>query len=155
MIKINLVAVGKVKEKYFSEGIDEYAKRLSRFCDFNIIEVKEEAFTSPSEAEINLIKKREAERILPKLRGKVFCLAIEGKIISSENLSEIIGKSSANFPELTFVIGGSYGLDGSVKEKGELISLGKATFPHTLFRLIMTEQLYRAFTILSGTAYHK
>ncbi len=155
MLKVNLIAVGKVKEKYFSDGISEYAKRLSRFCDFNLIEVKEENYTAPSDAEIKLIKKKEAERILPKLKGKVVCLAIEGKITSSEDLAKLIDTSSNKFSEITFVIGGSYGLDDTVKDKSELISLGRATFPHTLFRLMFTEQLYRAFTIISGTAYHK
>ncbi len=155
MIKINVVAVGKVKENYFSLGIEEYSKRLGRFCEFKIEEVKEENYTSPTKSEIEEIKRKEAERILPKLKGKVFCMAIEGKILSSENLAEIIEKTTLNFSEMTFVIGGSYGLDDSVKSKGELISLGKATFPHTLFRLLLTEQVYRAFTIISGTSYHK
>lgn len=156
MIRINLVAVGKVKEKYFLDGISEYAKRLSRYCEFNIIEVKEENFEKVDLATIDIILNKEAERILPNLKGKVYCMAIEGKKFNSQSFSEEISKASLNNQTLTFVIGGSYGIAESVKQKADkLISFSDMTFPHTMFRLMLTEQIYRAFSILNGSAYHK
>lgn len=146
MLKINLVAVGKVKEKYFSLGIEEYAKRLGRFCEFTITEVAEE-----------LTVEREGKNILPKLRGAVFAFAIEGKKYSSEQFAAKIQKlKDRGVGEITFIIGGSCGLSGEVKLKAdELISFSDMTFPHTLFRLMCVEQIYRAMTINSGVTYHK
>ena len=157
MIKINLVAVGKVKEKYFLGGIEEYAKRLSRFCEFKIIELAEENYNKVDDALIESIKKKESEKILQNLKGYVFALAIEGKKYSSQSFSEEIKKLiDLGKGEITFVIGGSYGLDDSVKAKADkLISFSDMTFPHTLFRLMFTEQLYRAFSIINGSSYHK
>ena len=157
MIKINLVAVGKVKEKYFLGGIEEYAKRLSRFCEFKIIELPEENYNKVDDALIESIKKKESEKILQNLKGYVFALAIEGKKYSSQSFSEEIKKLiDLGKGEITFVIGGSYGLDDSVKAKADkLISFSDMTFPHTLFRLMFTEQLYRAFSIINGSSYHK
>ena len=102
-----------------------------------------------------IIKKREAERILPYLKGKVVAMAVEGKKFSSEKFSKFLTDIPDNFSEVTFVIGGSYGLDNSVKTRAELISFSDMTFPHTLFRLMLTEQIYRAFMIKSGSTYHK
>ena len=157
MIKVNIVAVGKVKEKYFLDGINEYAKRLSKYCEFSIIELAEENYTKVDDALIDTIKEREAERILPKLKGYIFAMAIEGKKFSSEKLASTI-KTLADSGNgvITFVIGGSYGLANAVKQKANaLISFSDMTFPHTLFRLMLTEQLYRAFSINAGSAYHK
>lgn len=156
MIKINLIAVGKVKEKYFLEGINEYAKRLSRFCDFSITEVKEENYEKATESLISVIKKREAERILPLLKGYVIVTAIEGKSFSSKEFAETIKSVGDKVGVVTLVIGGSYGLDDSVKQKADLkMSFSDMTFPHTMFRLMLTEQLYRAFSILNNSSYHK
>ena len=156
MLKINLVCVGKVKEKYFAEGISEYAKRLSRFCDFKITEVSEENLKTPAAGDIDRIVNKEGENILPKLSGKVYVLSIEGEKLSSEKFSELIKRGKqAGTGVITFVIGGSYGLSEKVKKSGREISFSDMTFPHTLFRLIFTEQLYRAFCIAEGTAYHK
>ncbi len=155
MIKVNVVAVGKVKEKYFSEGIEEYSKRLSRFCDFKIIEVKEENY-SKTEGLIEVIKEKEAQNIKPYLKGYVISLAIEGKKLSSEDFSEKIQTASDKVGVITFVIGGSYGLSEEIKKaSNELMSFSDMTFPHTLFRLLLTEQIYRAFTIKEGISYHK
>ena len=157
MIKVNLVAVGKVKEKYFADGIKEYEKRLSRYCEFKIIEVAEENYSKCDDGTIALIKEKEAERIIPHLKGYVFAMAIEGKKISSEKLASSI-KTLADRGNgvITFVIGGSYGLADMIKNKAdELLSFSDMTFPHTLFRLMLTEQLYRAFSINGGSAYHK
>ncbi len=157
MIKVNLVAVGKVKERYFADGIKEYEKRLSRYCEFKIIEVAEENYSKCDEGTIVLIKEKEAERIMPHLKGYVFAMAIEGKKISSEKLaSSIKTLADRGSGVITFVIGGSYGLADVIKNKAdELLSFSDMTFPHTLFRLMLTEQLYRAFSINGGSAYHK
>lgn len=157
MLKVNLIAVGKVKEKYFADGISEYVKRLSRFCEFNLIEVQEENYSKVDDAIISIIKQKEGERILPHLKGSIYSMAIEGKKYTSESFSSLIkGLSDRGVSAITFVIGGSYGLSDEVKKKSNgLISFSDMTFPHTLFRLLCTEQLYRAFSIISGSNYHK
>ncbi len=157
MVKINLVAVGKVKEKYFADGIAEYSKRLSRFCEFKITEIAEENFNKVDDAVAEIIKEKEAERILPHLKGHVFSMAIEGKKMSSEAFADKINHliSDGN-GVITFVIGGSYGLSDKIKKaSNEKFSFSEMTFPHTLFRLMLTEQIYRAFSINCGSAYHK
>ena len=156
MIKINVVAVGKVKEKYFADGIAEFSKRLSAFCDFKIIEVEEENFkktdASLSQKTVNL----EGERILPKLSGKIVVLSPEGEKKNSEGFAKLINSAVKTGTPLTFVIGGSYGLSEQVKKRADkMISFSDMTFPHTLFRLMLTEQIYRAFTIINGKSYHK
>ncbi len=157
MVKINLVVVGKVKEKYFVDGISEYSKRIKRFADFNIVEVAEENFTKVDEAIIKTIKDREAERIKPHLKGHVVALAIEGKKYSSENFAKMLGSLiNGGQGVITFVIGGSYGLADQIKgQANSLMSFSDMTFPHTLFRLMLTEQIYRSFSIINGSAYHK
>lgn len=156
MIKINIVAVGKVKEKYFLDGINEYKKRLSRFCDFNIIEIEEENFKNPTPSEIEIIKEKEAQKILANLKGKTVVMAIEGKKFSSEKLAQTIKEYQNYSSAITFIIGGSYGLSDKVKNVADIkLSFSDMTFPHTLFRLMLTEQIYRAFTILEGITYHK
>ena len=156
MIKVNLVCVGKVKEKYFAEGIAEYSKRLSRFCEFNIVELAEENINKPSSQEKLILISKEGEKILANLKGYVVVCAIEGKKFSSEKLASTIKETALKGGVITFVIGGSYGVSDKVKEKADmLLSASDMTFPHTMFRLMMTEQIYRAFTIIEGTAYHK
>ena len=151
MVKINIVAVGKVKEAYFRDAIAEYSKRLNKFCQINMIEVKEENLLDSKKS-----LQEEAKSIIPKLKGKSIALAIEGKQIDSVELSKTISKAISCGEELTFVIGSSCGLDDSVKNSvTEKISFSKMTFPHTLARVILFEQVYRAFTILSGSTYHK
>ena len=157
MIKINVVAVGKVKEKYFSDGINEYKKRLGKFCEFTITEIAEENYNKIDEALIKQIKEKEGEKILPYLKGSVFAMAIEGKKYSSEKFANKI-KATVDGGQgvITFVIGGSYGLSDKIKKKAnELISFSDMTFPHTMFRLMLVEQVYRAFSIIGGSAYHK
>ena len=154
MLRINLVCVGRVKEKYFADGIAEYIKRLSRFCEFSVVEVAEENF---KDASVSATVEKEGKNILSKLRGAVYALAIEGKKYSSAAFSEEIKRLAVNGEsEITFVIGGSYGLSDEVKKRADgLISFSDMTFPHTLFRLMLTEQIYRAFCIAQGTPYHK
>lgn len=157
MIKINVVAVGKIKEDYFTKAIAEYQKRLSRFCEFNIIEVPEENYAKFEEGLVAKIKKKEAENIAPNLKGYLFATAIEGKKYDSVAFAKKLKNISDNGQGvITFVIGGSYGLDDSVKTRADsLISFSDMTFPHTFFRVMLTEQLYRAFCINSGVSYHK
>lgn len=157
MLKVNLVVVGKVKEKYFADGINEYTKRLSRFCDFKLIEVQEENYSKVDDAIITVIKQKESERILPYLKGNVYSMAIEGKKYASESFANLIkGLSDKGVNAITFVIGGSYGISDEIKKKSTgLISFSDMTFPHTLFRLMCTEQIYRAFSIIAGSNYHK
>ena len=157
MVKVKIVAVGKVKEKYFLDGINEYAKRLKRFCQFSIVEVAEENYDKAQGKMLDVIKEKEAERILPNLKGFVFAMAIEGEKFSSENFAKKIKNlTDDGVGEFTFVIGGSYGLSDKVKKRADkLISFSDMTFPHTLFRLMLCEQIYRAYTINEGTAYHK
>lgn len=157
MIKVNLLVVGKVKEKYFADGINEYAKRLSRYCDFNIIEVQEENFTKVDDSIASVIKEREADRLLPHIKGHVIALAIEGKKYSSTSFAKTISSLvDGGQGVITFIIGGSYGIADRVKQKANsLMSFSDMTFPHTLFRLMLTEQIYRAFSIINGSAYHK
>ena len=157
MLKINLVAVGKVKEKYFVDGIAEYVKRLSKFCTFNLIEVVEENYTKVDEAISQIIMEKEAQRILKHLKGYVVAFAIEGKKYSSQSFANLFDNlSTQGNSEITFVIGGSYGLSKEIKNKAnQLMSFSDMTFPHTLFRLMTVEQIYRAFCINNGVAYHK
>ncbi len=157
MVKINIVAVGKVKERYFQEGINEYLKRLTRYAKVNVIEIKEKNITTePNASEMAEILKREGEDIKKELKGHVVAMAIEGKKYSSEALSNFIERTKNLRGEITFVIGGSYGLDESVKKLADdRISVSDMTFPHTLLRLMLVEQIYRAFTILEDGKYHK
>ena len=152
-MKVNIVCVGKIKEKFFTDAIEEYKKRLSRFCDFKIIEVDE------ASNEKNLEKKSQIEGklLLSKCKGVIFSLDGNGKLISSEGLADLV-KQEADFSvsEISFVIGGSNGLSKEVLDASKMvISFGKITFPHQLFRVVLAEQIYRAFTILSGLPYHK
>ena len=157
MIKINLVAVGKVKEKYFADGINEYKKRLSKFCEFNIVEIAEENFNKVDDALVKQIKEKEGEKILSALKGYVIAMAIEGKKTTSQKLAaHIKDLTNRGNGVITFVIGGSYGLSDAVKQRAdELTSFSDMTFPHTLFRLMLSEQIYRAFSIINGSSYHK
>ncbi len=156
MIKVTLVCVGKVKEKYFKEGIEEYSKRLSKYCDFKIVELAEENYSKVDEGLVYTIKQKEGEKISSHLGGYVFCTAIEGIKYSSPQLAGRIKALIDKGREITFVIGGSYGVSDEVKKKcNELISFSDMTFPHTMFRLICAEQLYRAFSIIGGSSYHK
>ena len=157
MVKVNLVVVGKVKEKYFLDGINEYAKRMNKFADFSLIEVNEENFTKVDNSLIQTIKEREADRILPHLKGYVFAMAIEGvKTDSQKFAGQIKSLIDSGNGVISFVIGGSYGLSDRVKSRADkLLSFSDMTFPHTLFRLMLSEQIYRAFSIIAGSGYHK
>ena len=159
-MNIKLVVVGKLKEKYFKQGIAEYAKRLSRFCKFEIVEVPDEkAPESLSDAQMAQVMAKEGERILSKIKDReyVYALAILGKERTSEVFAaEIKQLTTYGHSDITFVIGGSLGLDSAVlKRANTQISFGKFTLPHQLMRLVLTEQIYRAFMINEGSPYHK
>lgn len=156
MFKVKIIAVGKIKESYFAEAVAEYVKRAGRYAEVKITEVKEENFCAePSDKEKDIILDKEGDAILKEVKGRVFTLAIEGKKISSEGLKDLIKKSKDAGEEVTFIIGGSYGLADKVKRAATLISFSDMTFPHTLFRVMLTEQIYRAFNIMEGGKYHK
>lgn len=156
MIKINLVCMGDIKEKYLKDAIDEYSKRISRFASLKIIELKEHIAQSNSETDIINALKKDAEEMEKHLRGYIFCLDINSKMFSSEEFSSKINKLSLTNSELTFIIGASNGIHETIKSKAnEKISFSPMTFPHQLMRVIFLEQLYRAFTILNNISYHK
>ncbi len=152
MIKIRLICVGKLKEKFWVEAQNEYIKRLQKFCKFEIIELPEKNHTST----ISETLQREGELILEKVEGKSVLFDIDAKLFSSQNLADLIEKSSQSSSIISFVIGGSYGVSEKVKHQmNEKVSFGKITLPHNLARIVAIEQIYRAFNILSGTNYHK
>ena len=152
MINIKLVCVGNLKERFWTEASKEYEKRLNRFCKLSIVEVAEEN----KYQDINKIVSLEGEEILDKLSGKPILLDINGKELSSEELSSYLNKLAQENSTITFVIGGSYGCSNAVKEKiKDKLSFGKITLPHNLARIVLLEQIYRAFMISSGNKYHK
>ncbi len=161
MLRVNIICIGKIKEKYFTDAVSEYSKRLGAFCKFSIIELPEEKIRSntPNRARIDEVLLSEGRRILQKVGGSdyVFAMCIEGRQLSSEELSETLqnisvsGKSTADF-----IIGGSYGLSGEVKNRADFrLSMSKMTFPHQMARMILSEQIYRAFEISTNGKYHK
>lgn len=156
MIKINLVCVGDIKEKYLRDAISEYSKRISRFADLKITEIKEHIAQSNSDADIARALLKDAEDIKKNLKGYLICLDIKGKTFSSEDFSKKIEKISLVNSEITFIIGASNGIHETLKDIcKEKISFSPMTFPHQLMRVIFLEQLYRAFTISNNIAYHK
>jgi 23S rRNA (pseudouridine1915-N3)-methyltransferase len=159
-VKISVICVGKLKEKYLKDGIDEYAKRLSRFCDLSIVEVNDEkAPESLSAAQEVQLKRKEGDRIAAKIKegSIVIALDIKGEKMSSEEFAD---KMQAFFisggSNITFLIGGSLGLSEELLKTAHLrLSFSDMTFPHQLARLVLVEQLYRAFKIINGETYHK
>lgn len=159
-MKISLICVGKIKEKYLSMGIDEYKKRLGRYCSLEIIELPDEKTPDNAPAAVEeSIKKTEGARILKALKEDSYCIVldIQGNMLSSVELAEymeklfVTGKS-----HISFVIGGSLGLSDEVLNRADYrLSFSKMTFPHQLMRLIFLEQVYRAFRIINKEPYHK
>ncbi len=159
-MNISIVTVGKLKEKYLKQGIEEYTKRLSAYAKIDIIEIPDEkAPETLSEQEMLQVKGKEGERILAKIAddAHVIALAIEGKMKSSEELADTLDKlATYGKSKIVFVIGGSLGLSKDVmKRANDTLSFSKMTFPHQLMRLILVEQVYRAFRINRGEPYHK
>ena len=154
MIAINIVCVGNLKEKFWRDAIEEYAKRISPFAKLNIFEVKESDYGS-SQKQIEMAKKEEAERLSKYIKGHVIALEIDGKEFDSESFAKHINQIASRDSTITFLIGGSYGLDKDFSNQFEHLSFSHFTYPHQLMRVILVEQIYRAFTILSGKTYHK
>lgn len=159
-VNISIVTVGKLKEKYLKQGIEEYLKRLGSYAKVEVIEVPDEkAPEELSETEMIQVKQKEGERILAKigLDTYVIALAINGKLKSSEELADTLDKlATYGKSKIAFVIGGSLGLsDDVLKRADEQLSFSKMTFPHQLMRLILVEQIYRAYRINRGEPYHK
>lgn len=152
MLKVKLVCVGNIKDEYFKQAFDEYSKRLGRYCALSVVELKE----CTQYENIEQIKQNEEKEILKNLSGFVVLMDILGKNFSSEDFALKISEISNINSEITFVIGGSYGVTEAIKQKANLrLSFSKMTFPHMLFRVMLIEQIYRAFTILNNTKYHK
>ncbi|WP_409367438.1 23S rRNA (pseudouridine(1915)-N(3))-methyltransferase RlmH [Lysinibacillus sp. 38-6] len=159
-MNITIVSVGKLKEKYLKMGIDEYVKRLGGYAKMELIEVPDEkAPEQLSEAEMEIVKKKEGERILAKLSPDtyVIALAINGKMKTSEEMAaDIESLMTYGKSKIAFVIGGSLGLhDDVLKRADEKQSFGKMTLPHQLMKLVLIEQIYRSFRIMKGEPYHK
>lgn len=160
MQSVNIICIGKLKEKYLADAIKEYSTRLTPFCRFQIIELEEYRLPDkPSDAQIKNCLEEEGKKILSKISKNSFVIpmCIEGKLLSSEELSGVIrdagvmGKSTVDF-----VIGGSFGLSDEVKKRGDCrLSMGRMTFPHQLARVMLSEQIYRSFQIMTGGKYHK
>lgn len=159
-LKITLITVGKIKEKYFTMAIDEYAKRLSRYCKLEIVELADEKTPDNASEAINQqIKEKEGERILAAIPdgAYVIALAIEGKMLDSVELSEKISRLGVDgYSNIVFIIGGSLGLHQKVLKRGDfLLSFSRMTFPHQLMRVVLLEQIYRGFRIANHEPYHK
>lgn len=158
-MKITVITVGKIKEKFFTDAISEYKKRLSRFSDTEIIEIKDEKIPeNASQKESNLVLEKEGDAILAKLPKNSFKIAmcIEGTQLSSTEFSEKLDRIKLDNSEIVFIIGGSLGLSEKVKSASDMrISFGKITLPHQLMRVVLLEQIYRAFKISANEAYHK
>ena len=159
-MKITIVTVGKIKEKYLKDAIAEYGKRLSRYCKLVIVETADEKTPDgASELMEQQIRRKEGERIEKYLRedAYVIALAIDGKMLSSEEFSEKIGSLGVSgVSHIIFIIGGSIGLDEQILRRADYrLSFSKMTFPHQLMRVILLEQIYRAYRILNHEPYHK
>ena len=158
-MNIKIICLGKIKESYLVQGINEYSKRISKYANLEIIELQDEPLPpSPSDKEILFIKQKEAEKISKYIKTSdyVCTLDLTGKQLSSEELAEKIQNITINgFSTIDFIIGGTVGLDKSlVNSSNLLISFSKLTFPHQLIRLFLTEQIFRSFKIINNEKYH-
>lgn len=160
MLKIDLIVLGKIKEKYLNEAIDEYKKRISRFASLNIVELKDRDKPDKlSDAELDKIIDEESEEILTKIDEESFVitLEIEGKLLTSEEFAEEIKNVSVRgYSKITLIIGGSNGFNKKVSSKADLkLSFGRMTMNHKLMRVVLLEQIFRCFKIMNNEAYHK
>lgn len=158
MLTVNLICIGKLKEKYLRDAQAEYIKRLVSFCRLNLIELPESKLSNnPSPADISKCIEIEGQSILQKAKGYLIPMCIEGKAMSSEDLAKRIEAISLNgTSEISFIIGGSYGLSDTIKKAGDFkLSMSPMTFPHQLARVMLLEQIYRGFQINSNGKYHK
>lgn len=158
MLNINIVCVGKVKEKYLKDALLEYSKRLSKYCKLNIIEIADEPIPSNlSDKLADNIKNIEGSKILNTIKNSyIISLDLNGKEYSSEQFAEKLDKITLNNSSITFVIGGSLGLSTEIiHNSNELICFSKMTFPHQLIRVFLLEQIFRAFKINNNETYHR
>lgn len=160
MLKVKILCVGKLKEKYLQLGVNEYSKRLSRYCKLEIIELVEDLIgDNPSDAQIEQVKEHESQHLLEKIKEREYVIVLDvwGEQKSSPELATYIDKvAQLGMSSLVFVIGGSYGISDALRKKAQLnLSLSKATFTHQMTRLILIEQIYRSFKILNHETYHK
>ena len=159
MLNINIICIGKIKENYLKDAISEYSKRLSKFCNLNIIELQDEKLPSKlNDSIINEIKNKECTKIIQNIKkdSYVICLDLKGKQFSSEEFSEKIDNIALNFnSSITFIIGGTLGLNEEILSlSSEKICISKMTFPHQLIRVFLLEQFFRAFKISNNVSYH-
>ncbi len=152
-MKINIVAIGKIKEKYFSDAIAEYVKRCSRYADVKVIELPDAPPSKSAEEQ----KYIESNLLLSKAKGYVIAMDMRGKQLTSEGFADLIKTKCADgVSEFSFLIGGSHGHTDELRAKADMIlSFSQGTFPHQLFRVMLCEQVYRALSINAGTPYHK
>lgn len=159
MLSINIVCIGKIKEKFFKDAINEYSKRLSKYCKLNILELPDEKIPEKTNLNIeNDIKSKECNNIINHIKkdSYIICLDLKGKELTSEELSKNIENISMQSSQITFIIGGSLGLnDNLLNLANQNICFSKMTFPHQLIRIFLLEQLFRAFKISNGETYHK
>lgn len=157
-MNIKLVVIGKLKEKYLRDGCDEYIKRLSKFCNLKIVELDEHKLPDkPSQKDIDNALINESKNILKHCEGYIISMCIEGNQVSSEDLAKKFETLTLNgYGTITFIIGSSFGLDSSIKSKSDFkLSMSKMTFTHQIARMLLLEQIYRAFQINTNGKYHK
>ena len=160
MLAVRLICVGKMKERFFIDAFSEYSKRLQSYCRLELVELNEQRLSdNPSEGEISTALKKEAAEILKNIPADAYTVAmcVEGKQMPSEGMGKIISeRESSGKPKLCFIIGGSFGLDASIKQRADQkLSMSEMTFPHHLARVMLAEQIYRGFKINEGSRYHK
>lgn len=158
-MNISIICVGKLKEKYLKDAIDEYSKRLSKFASVEISEIPDQKIPEKSNDKIDAqILEKEGAQILSKIKPDSFVIAmcIEGNLVSSEDIAKKLNDITMTKSHITFIIGGSLGLSNEVKKRADFkMSFGKITLPHQLMRVVLTEQIYRAFKINANESYHK
>ena len=160
MLAVKFICVGRMREKFYIEAFSEYTKRLQSLCKFEIVEPNEQRLSeNPSDKEVKAALDREAQDIMKAIPSDAYVVAmcVEGKQMPSEGMGELIAaRENSGKPKLCFVIGGSFGLADSVKQRADMkLSMSKMTFPHHLARVMLVEQLYRGFKINEGSRYHK
>ena len=160
MLAVKFICVGRMREKFYIEAFSEYTKRLQSLCKFEIVEPAEQRLSeNPSDKEIKAALDKEAQDIIKAIPGDAYVVAmcVEGKQMPSEGMGELIAaRENSGKPRLCFVIGGSFGLADSIKQRADLkLSMSKMTFPHHLARIMVLEQIYRAEAIQAGSKYHK
>lgn len=160
MLSVKLICVGKMRERFYIDAFAEYAKRLQAYCKFECVELAEQRLSdAPSQKEISAALDREATEIIKTIPNDAYTVAmcVEGKQMKSEGLASLVAaRECSGKPRLCFIVGGSFGLDERVKARADMrLSMSEMTFPHHLARVMLAEQIYRAFKINEGSRYHK